>query len=160
MRININVNGKKYDLDVQPQERLLDTLRGKLRLTGAKEGCGEGECGACTVIMDGKAVNSCMILAYQARNTNIITIEGLAQQGQLDIIQKAFVNNGAVQCGYCTPGMVMSAKALLMSNPNPSEDEIRTTIAGNLCRCTGYVNIIKAIQAAANDVQQGASPNE
>ncbi|HEY3426499.1 MAG TPA: 2Fe-2S iron-sulfur cluster-binding protein, partial [Negativicutes bacterium] len=103
MEISMNVNGKRVNLEIEPQERLLDVLREKLRLTGAKEGCGEGECGACTVIMDGKAVNSCMILAFQARDTNIITIEGLAEFGELDILQKAFVNNGAVQCGYCTP---------------------------------------------------------
>ncbi|HEY3424899.1 MAG TPA: (2Fe-2S)-binding protein, partial [Negativicutes bacterium] len=133
---------------------LLDVLREKLRLTGAKEGCGEGECGACTVIMDGKAVNSCMILAFQARGATIITIEGLAEFGELDILQRAFVNNGAVQCGYCTPGMIMSAKALLLKNPNPSADEIRTAIAGNLCRCTGYLSIIKAIGAAAGEMKE------
>jgi len=153
MQISITVNGTNYNLDVEPQERLLDTLRTKLKLTGAKEGCGEGECGACTVIMDGKAVNSCMVLAYQARDTNIMTIEGLAQHGELDVIQNAFVENGAVQCGYCTPGMVMSAKALLMKNPDPSEEEIKTTISGNLCRCTGYLTITKAIQAAANELK-------
>jgi carbon-monoxide dehydrogenase small subunit len=159
MEISMNVNGKRVNLEIEPQERLLDVLREKLRLTGAKEGCGEGECGACTVIMDGKAVNSCMILAFQARDTNIITIEGLAEFGELDILQKAFVNNGAVQCGYCTPGMIMSAKALLLQNPNPSADEIKTAIAGNLCRCTGYLSIIKAIGAAANEMK-GAGQSE
>ncbi|WP_425058794.1 Nicotinate dehydrogenase small FeS subunit [Sporomusa carbonis] len=149
VEISMQVNGKQYHLTVAPEERLIDVLRQRLRLTGAKEGCGEGECGACTVIMDGKAVNSCMVLAYQARGANILTIEGLAPQGELDVIQQAFVANGAVQCGYCTPGMIMAAKALLMNNPNPSVEEIKTAIAGNLCRCTGYVNIVKAIQAAA-----------
>jgi xanthine dehydrogenase E subunit len=149
MIINVTVNGKEHLLDVEPEERLLDVLRNRLRLTGAKEGCGEGECGACTVIMDGKAVNSCLVLAYQARNSQILTIEGLAARGELDVIQKAFVENGAVQCGYCTPGMILSAKALLSSNPAPSESEIRAAIAGNICRCTGYINIIRAVQDAA-----------
>jgi aerobic-type carbon monoxide dehydrogenase small subunit (CoxS/CutS family) len=149
MIINLCVNGREHSVQIEPQERLLDVLRNKLRLTGAKEGCGEGECGACTVIMDGDAVNSCTVLAYQARDSKILTIEGLAAQGEQDIIQKAFINNGAIQCGYCTPGMILSAKALLLKNPKPSETEIRSAIAGNICRCTGYVNIIKAIQQAA-----------
>jgi aerobic carbon-monoxide dehydrogenase small subunit len=157
--ISLHVNGKQYYLIVEPEERLLDVLRQRLRLTGAKEGCGEGECGACTVIMDGDAVNSCMVLAYQARGADILTIEGLASKGELDAIQQAFITNGAIQCGYCTPGMIMSAKALLMKNPNPSVEEIKMTIAGNLCRCTGYVNIVKAIQAAACALK-GADPSE
>ena len=149
MNIYITVNGKEYCVDIEPQERLIDLLRNRLRLTGAKESCGEGECGACTVIMDGAAVTSCSVLAFQARGSNILTIEGLAPLGEMDVIQKAFVKNGAIQCGYCTPGMIMSAKALLMKNPDPSETEIRSAIAGNICRCTGYVNIVKAIQDAA-----------
>lgn len=155
MLINLTVNGKQHMLEVEPQERLLDILRLKLKLTGAKEGCGEGECGACTVIMNGAAVNSCMVLAYQARDVEILTIEGLAPNGGLDAVQHAFVENGAVQCGYCTPGMVMSTKALLMKNTNPTEAEIKEALAGNLCRCTGYVNIIKAVKAAAGELNGG-----
>lgn len=150
MIITLNVNERDYTLNVKPEDRLLDVLREQLNLTGPKEGCGEGECGACTVIMDGLAVNSCMILAYQARNKKVITIEGLAKNGELDPIQKSFIKNGAVQCGYCTPGMIMSAKALLMKNPHPTEEEIRMAIAGNLCRCTGYVNIVKAIKEVSS----------
>lgn len=149
MIIDFTVNGKKHTVEIEPQERLLDTLRLRLKLTGAKEGCGEGECGACTVIMNGEAVNSCMVLTYQARNAEILTIEGLAQNGGLDEVQQAFVDNGAVQCGYCTPGMVLSTKALLLKKNNPTEAEIKEALAGNLCRCTGYVNIVKAVRAAA-----------
>lgn len=156
MLIDLTVNGKRHVLlDAAPQERLIDLLRVRLKLTGVKEGCSEGECGACTVIMDGKAVNSCLVLAYQARNADITTIEGLAAGGGTDPIQQAFVEQGAVQCGYCTPGMIMSTKALLLHNPRPSEAEIREALAGNLCRCTGYVNIIKAVQAAAGLVNGG-----
>lgn len=151
MVITINVNQKEYSLDVSPEERLLDVLRERLGLTGVKEGCGEGECGACTVIMDGFAVNSCMVLAYQARGKKIVTIEGLAKNDELDPIQKSFIDNGAVQCGYCTSGMIMSAKALLMKNPKPTEEEIRMAMAGNLCRCTGYENIVKAIKKVSSD---------
>ena len=158
MNIKLTVNGKVYNVKVEPEERLLDLLRNKLRLTGAKEGCGEGECGACTVIMDGNAVNSCTVLAYQARDSKILTIEGLAPQGEMDAIQKAFVDNGAIQCGYCTPGMILSTKALLMKNPNPNETEIRTAIAGNICRCTGYVNIVKAIEQAATQLSGEGKP--
>jgi aerobic carbon-monoxide dehydrogenase small subunit len=155
MIISLTVNGRQHRLNVEPHERLLDLLRDRLRLTGAKEGCGEGECGACTVIMDKKAVNSCMVLAYQARGADILTIEGLAPLGEMDRIQQAFVDHGAVQCGYCTPGMIMAAKALLMKNPRPTEADIRSAIAGNICRCTGYLNIVKAIQAAADQADEG-----
>lgn len=155
MQIKLTVNGKLQELTVEPQERLLDLLRLKLKLTGAKEGCGEGECGACTVIMNGEAVNSCMVLAFQARDAEILTIEGLAADGGLDAVQQAFVDNGAIQCGYCTPGMIMSTKALLMKNANPTEAEIREALAGNLCRCTGYTNIIKAVKAAADELNGG-----
>lgn len=155
MLINLTVNGKQHTLEIEPQERLLDLLRLKLKLAGAKEGCGEGECGACTVIMNGEAVNACMVLAYQARNAEILTIEGLASDGELDIVQQTFVDNGAVQCGYCTPGMIMSTKALLLKNANPTEAEIREALAGNLCRCTGYVNIIKAVKTAADTLNGG-----
>lgn len=150
MELEMTVNGKAQRVRVNPNDRLLDVLRETLGLTGAKEGCsGEGECGACTVIMDGKAVNSCLVLALQARGKEIITIEGLESNGELDRLQQAFIDQGAIQCGYCTPGMIMAAKALLMENPHPSEAEIRLAIAGNLCRCTGYIKIIDAIQEVA-----------
>ncbi|MEQ9716499.1 MAG: (2Fe-2S)-binding protein [Candidatus Asgardarchaeum sp.] len=154
INIKFTVNGKKYNIDINPEERLLDVLRNKLNLTGVKEGCGEGKCGACTVIMDGLAVNSCLVLAYQVRDKEIITVEGLSRNGELDKLQQSFIENGAIQCGYCTPGMLLSAKALLLKNPNPTEEEIRTAIAGNLCRCTGYINIIKAIKNAATIYQK------
>ncbi|MFT9497640.1 (2Fe-2S)-binding protein [Anaerosolibacter sp.] len=148
MELSITVNDIAYKLDVNPRMRLLDVLRENLGLTGAKEGCGEGECGACTIIMDGLAINSCMVLAHQARGKKIITVEALAQDGELDRLQEAFINNGAVQCGYCTPGMLMSCKALLMNNPNPTDEEIRIAIEGNLCRCTGYIKIVQAVKEA------------
>lgn len=149
MELNMIVNDVEYHLDVDPRLRLLDVLRDYLKLTGTKEGCGEGECGACTVIMDDLAVNSCLVLAHQARGKRIITVEALEKDGELDSLQKAFIDHGAVQCGYCTPGMLMSCKALLMKNPNPTEEEIRIAIEGNLCRCTGYTKIIRAVQEAA-----------
>jgi len=162
MEIEMTVNGKAQKVQIKPDDRLLDVLRHTLGLTGAKEGCsGEGECGACTIIMDGKAVNSCLVLAFQARGKDIITIEGLEKNGELDRLQQAFIDNGAVQCGYCTPGMIMSAKALLIDNPHPSEADIRTSIAGNLCRCTGYINIINAIQeVAGTNLGKGGQVNE
>jgi aerobic-type carbon monoxide dehydrogenase small subunit (CoxS/CutS family) len=146
-RICINVNHRNHELDIQSDERLIDTLRDQLRLTSVKEGCGEGECGACTVLMDGEAVNACMVLTYQGRGRSILTLEGLSSEGGLDPIQEAFIQSGAIQCGYCTPGMIMAAKGLLIKNPSPTELEIREAIAGNLCRCTGYVNIIQAIRS-------------
>lgn len=148
MFIELTVNKKKYKLDVDPRKRLLDIIREDIGLTGTKEGCSEGECGACTVIMNKRAVNSCMILAVQARNKEIITVEGLEKDGELDELQKAFINKGAVQCGFCTPGMLMSCKALLMNNANPTEEEIKRAIEGNLCRCTGYNKIIEAVLEA------------
>ncbi|SHI13605.1 (2Fe-2S)-binding protein [Desulfosporosinus lacus] len=149
MQIEFKVNGKEHNMNVQPTIRLIDLLREELGLTGTKEGCGEGECGSCTVIMNGKAVNSCLVLAPQIRGQEIFTIEALEQDGQLSKIQQSFINNSAVQCGYCTPGMLMSAKALLMVNSHPSAKEIKTAIAGNLCRCTGYNKIVQAIQEVA-----------
>ncbi|KXG76452.1 (2Fe-2S)-binding protein [Thermotalea metallivorans] len=149
MELDMIVNEVEYHLDIDPRLRLLDVLRDYLKLTGTKEGCGEGECGACTVIMDDLAVNSCLVLAHQARGKRIITIEALEKDGELDSLQKAFIDHGAVQCGYCTPGMLMSCKALLIKNPNPTEEEIRIAIEGNLCRCTGYTKIIRAVQEAA-----------
>jgi aerobic carbon-monoxide dehydrogenase small subunit len=147
--ITLTVNGRKYTDEVSPTMRLVDLLRDRFYLNGSKEGCGEGECGACTVLMDGKAVLSCLVLAFQADGSEIITIEGLSRNGELDPIQQAFVDNGAIQCGYCTPGMIMSTKALLMKNAEPTEEDIRTAISGNLCRCTGYTKIVDAIKEAA-----------
>ncbi|HHT62988.1 MAG: (2Fe-2S)-binding protein [Bacillota bacterium] len=151
MEISLHVNGKTYRLNVDPRKRLIDVLRDDLNLTGTKEGCGEGECGACTVILDGQAVNSCLVLACQARDKEILTVEGLARNGELDSLQKSFIEHGAVQCGFCTPGMLMSAKALLIKNPHPTEQEIKEAVAGNLCRCTGYNKIIAAIKKVAED---------
>ena len=148
-QIGLTVNGTLYELGVQPWETLLEVIRDKLGLTGTKEGCGLGECGACTVIMDGKTVNSCLVLAVEADGKQITTIEGLADGDKLHPIQEAFITVGGLQCGFCTPGMIMSAKALLDENPHPSEDEIRRGIAGNLCRCTGYTKIIESITSAA-----------
>lgn len=150
--ISFTINGEKVRLEVEPNKTLLKMIREDLNLTGAKEGCGAGECGSCTVIVDGKAVNSCMMLAVEADGRDILTVEGLAKNGVLDTLQDAFINNAALQCGYCTPGMLMSAKALLMRNPNPSEDEIKEAIGGNLCRCTGYKVILDAIKEAAGQI--------
>ena len=147
MLLEMNVNGSDVRVEVEAHERLLDVLRDKLYLTSVKEGCSEGECGACTVIMNQRAVASCTLLAMQARGSEIITVEGLEQKGELDVIQTAFIENGAVQCGFCTPGMILSCKALLMKQPNPSELEIKKAIEGNLCRCTGYNKIVDAVQA-------------
>lgn len=151
MQLVLTVNGMTYEVEAQSTARLLDVLRDQLGLTGSKEGCGEGECGACTVIVDGKAVNSCMMLAVQARGKEVLTVEGLAQDGELDVLQQKFIEYGAVQCGFCTPGMLMSAKALLMGNPVPSEQDIRVALAGNLCRCTGYTKIFEAFEAAREE---------
>ncbi len=149
MLLEFKVNGIARSLEVDPAQRLIDVLRDQLDLTGTKEGCGEGECGACTVIMGGRAVNACLVLGLQAQGQEVVTIEGLAQDGRLDPLQKAFIDEGAIQCGFCSPGMLMSAKALLLQNPNPGEAEIRSAIAGNLCRCTGYQKIVKAVQTVA-----------
>ena len=149
MLLEFTVNGIERAVAIEPGTRLIDVLRGHLDLTGTKEGCGEGECGACTVIMDGVAVNACLVLGLQARGRQVITVEGLSVQGELDPLQKAFISEGAIQCGYCSPGMLMSSKALLMKNPHPTEAEIRSAIAGNLCRCTGYTKIIQAVQTVA-----------
>jgi carbon-monoxide dehydrogenase small subunit len=147
--MTLTVNGTPYEVAIEPQQSLLQLLREELHLTGTKEGCSEGECGACTVLLDGKTVDSCLIFALETQGREVTTIEGLAQGDQLHPVQKAFAEYGAVQCGFCTPGMILAAKALLDSNPHPTEVEIRQGISGNLCRCTGYVKIVEAIQAAA-----------
>jgi len=142
------LNGHSVETLVEPHWTLLDLLRDKLELTGTKEGCGQGECGACTVLLDGLAVNACLFPVLEAEGREMTTIEGLAgPDGSLHPLQEAFINYGAVQCGFCTPGMILSAKALLDENPHPAEDDIRTALAGNFCRCTGYAQIIQAIQS-------------
>ena len=153
MKIEITVNGRKRQFDVEPNKLLLNLVRDELYLTGTKYGCGIGECGACTVHLDGEAVLACMILAVDADGKQVDTIEGVAEDGNLDPVQKAFIEEGAIQCGFCTPGFIMTTKALLKENPNPTEDEIREYLKGNYCRCTGYVNIIKAVQSAATKLQ-------
>jgi len=152
--INLKINGETYELNVKPNILLLDLIRDEIGLTGTKRGCDTGECGACTVIIEGKAVNSCLVLAVEADGKNIVTIEGLAKNGKPHPLQEAFTEEGAVQCGFCTPGMILSAKALLDKNINPTEEEIKRAIAGNLCRCTGYTKIIKAIYAAAKKMKK------
>ncbi|MFQ5879710.1 MAG: (2Fe-2S)-binding protein [Dehalococcoidia bacterium] len=147
--VRLRVNGDAHDLFVDTRQSLLEALRDGLHLTGAKEGCGNGNCGACTVIMDGRAVDSCLVLALEAEGHDITTIEGLARDGQLHPLQRAFIDIGGLECGFCTPGFIMSAKVLLDANSKPSEHEIRTAIAGNLCRCTGYDKIVRAIMAVA-----------
>jgi carbon-monoxide dehydrogenase small subunit len=153
-QIEVTVNGILYELSVQPWETLLDVIREHLGLTGTKEGCGLGECGACTVIMDGKTVNSCLVLAFEADSRVITTIEGLANGDELHPIQEAFIKCGGLQCGFCTPGMIMSTKALLEKNPSPDEEEIRKAIAGNFCRCTGYTKIIESVKVAAKNMRR------
>lgn len=153
--IELTINGVDYKLGVDENLRLLDLIREELGLLGAKEGCGEGECGGCTVIMDGKTVHSCLVMAFQAHGSNILTIEGLEKDGKIHPIQEAFIDLGAVQCGFCTPGMILSAKALLDKNPNPTRDEIREGISGNLCRCTGYNKIIDAVERAIEYMEEG-----
>jgi len=147
--IEMNVNGEKHSLSVKPNMTLLDVLRNRLGLTGTKYGCGTGGCGACTVLIEGKPISSCLTLAITIEGKEIMTIEGMARDGKLHPIQEEFVKSGAIQCGYCTPGFVLTAKALLDENPNPTREEIRHYIRGNICRCTGYVKIVDAIVAAA-----------
>ena len=151
---NFIVNGKSIKLSSDPTRTLLSVLREELQLKGAKEACGQGDCGACVVVIDDKAVNSCLVLVGQIDGAEIITVEGLAKQGSLKKLQDHFIEKWAFQCGYCTSGMLMSAYALLLSNPNPTEEEIRTSIAGNLCRCTGYNEIVEAIEAFASETAQ------
>lgn len=151
MKISLRVNGKFFTFDVDERKRLIDLLRNDLKLTGTKEGCSEGECGACTVLVDSLAVTSCTMLAAQVDGREVITIEGLYNDEQIDILQKKFIEYGAVQCGYCSPGFIMSAKSLMMNKKNPSLYDIKRYIEGNLCRCTGFMKIIEAIESAINE---------
>lgn len=156
-RITLKVNGSLEVVDISGNMTLLQMLREKLALTGTKNGCASGECGACTVLMNGDAVNSCMVLAAECDGAEIITVEGLAKNGEMDIVQKTLIDLGAVQCGFCTPGVLISARALLNRNPHPSEYEIRDALSGNLCRCTGYNRIVEAVKVAAEiEGQEGA----
>ena len=152
--MNLRVNGEPVQLLVEEDETLLDVLRDRLFLTGTKRGCGEGQCGHCTVILNGKAVNSCLTLALEAEGSQVLTIEGLAQGNSLHPIQKAYVEAGAIQCGYCTPGMVMAIYSLLQQNPQPSEEEIREGIKGVMCRCTGYYKIVEAVKMASAELSK------
>ena len=148
-RINLTVNGELEQVDVPGNITLLEMLRESLAFTGTKNGCAAGECGACTVMMNGEPVNSCLVLAAECDGAEIITVEGLAQDAQLDAVQSAIIDAGGVQCGFCTPGILISSRALIDRNPNPSEDEIKAALVGNLCRCTGYVRIVEGVKEAA-----------
>ena len=156
-KISITLNGKKTDLEVPSHRLLLDLLRDEIGLTGTKEGCGTGDCGACTVLLNGKPVNSCLIFSGELDGADLVTIEGLKIGPELHPVQRAFVQDGGVQCGYCTSGMLMMSKALLDENPDPSEEDIRFAISGNLCRCTGYAKIVKAVQDAARELRERRS---
>ena len=149
--IHLTLNGESRAFTVEPQETLLHVLRERAHLTGAKKGCDLGECGACTVIMDGRAVNSCCVFAIEADGSTVETIEGIGTADEPHPLQQAFIDAGAIQCGYCTPGMIMSAEALLRKNPDPTEDEIRLALSGNICRCSGYVQIVRAVKRAAKE---------
>ena len=154
MIIRFILNGQNVSKDLDPSRRLIDVLREDFLLTGAKEGCGEGECGSCTVLLDGRAVHSCLVLAGQLEGHEVLTVEGLAENGELDAIQTAFIENSAIHCGFCTPGMIMSAKALLLQNPDPSGEEIREALSGNICRCSDYRQIVMAVKAAAKKLRE------
>ena len=154
MKITIDVNGKRQRFDVEPSTLLLNLIRDEMSLTGTKYGCGIGECGACTVLLNGDAVLACMMLAVDADGHRVDTVEGLNDGNKLHPIQQAYLDEGAVQCGFCTPGFIMSTKALLDKNPSPNEAEIREHLNGNICRCTGYVNIVKAVQSAAAKMKE------
>ena len=156
-KIQLIVNDVAYDVEIEPGELLVDVLRGRLDLIGTKKGCGTGDCGSCTVIMDGKPVTSCLVLAVAAEGKSIMTVEGLEKDGQLHPLQQSFIDHDAIQCGYCTPGLLMVSKALLDDNSHPTEAEVRAGIAGNLCRCTGYQKIVEAIMAAADVMSGGGS---
>jgi len=152
--INLKINNEFHQVVVKPGESLVDMLRNRLRLTGTKKGCNEGDCGACTVIMNGRPVNSCLVLAVEADGADILTIEGLAQGSKLHPLQDAFMKYGGYQCGFCTPGMILTAKALLDENPDPSDEEIKQGISGNVCRCTGFVKIVESIREAAKVIRE------
>lgn len=156
MIVRFVLNGQRVCPDLDPSRRLIDVLREDFYLTGAKEGCGEGECGSCTVLLDGLPVHSCLVLAGQLEGHEVLTIEGLAANGELDVIQNAFVENSAIHCGFCTPGMIMSAKGLLMKSPDPTEREIREALSGNICRCSDYRQIVMAVKDAARRLQEAA----
>jgi aerobic carbon-monoxide dehydrogenase small subunit len=158
VKITLHVNGEAREVDVSPWKRLLDVVREDLRLTGTKEGCGEGECGACTVLLDGKPVKSCTMFGVQADGRSITTVEGLMANGALSPIQAAFKEEHGLQCGYCTPGMMLVGSALIEQNDDPSDEDVRWAISGNVCRCTGYMNIVKAIQAAAAATRDASVP--
>jgi carbon-monoxide dehydrogenase small subunit len=151
--LKINVNEEDYQLFVEPRTTLLELLREELYLTGAKDGCGEGICGSCTVLLDGRPVRACLTLAVEAAGHHITTVEGLAEGETLDPLQQAFIDHGAVQCGFCTPGMLMAARALLLEDPHPDEKKIARALSGNICRCTGYTKIVEAVAAAAEDTR-------
>ena len=153
--ISMTVNGDSHELLVDPGWTLLETLRDRLRLTGTKEGCSNGNCGACTVMINGRTANACLVLAVEMAGSEITTVEGIASQGKLNVVQEAFIKDGALQCGFCTPGFIVSTTALLQRDPDPSEQEIRMRLAGNLCRCTGYDKIIRSVQAAAEEMRKG-----
>lgn len=157
MQVTFMVNGERVRLETEPDRRLLDLLREDLELTGTKEGCGEGECGACTVLLDGEAVHACLVPAVSLEGRSVLTIEGLEQNGVLSPLQEAFVKEGAIQCGFCTPGMILSAYGLLSQNPHPTDAEIRRALAGNLCRCSGYQQIQKAVRRAAEEASPGCN---
>ena len=156
MIVHFILNNQPVSRDLPPDRRLIDVLREDFLLTGAKESCGEGECGACTILLDGRAVHACLVLAGQLEGHEVLTIEGLAQNDELDIIQNAFVEHVAIQCGFCTPGMIMSTKGLLLQNPSPTDGEIRVALSGNICRCSGYVQIIAAVRDAAKKLREVA----
>ena len=147
--IQLDVNGLKSEVVVEPRQTLLDVLRYDIKLTGTKEGCGDGNCGSCTVLIDGQPINSCLVFAVEMEGHAITTIEGVSQDGKLHPLQQAFIDEGAVQCGFCTPGLILTGKAILDANPHPTETQIRQSIAGNLCRCTGYDKIVRAILMAS-----------
>ena len=153
--IKLRVNGESYEVAVEPRKLLVDVLRDNLGLTGTKKACDFGNCGSCTVLMDGKSILSCLILAIEAQGKDILTVEGMAKDGQFHPLQQAFIDHGAIQCGFCTPGMLLSAKALLDENPRPTTAEVKEALAGNLCRCTGYVKIIEAVEATAQKMKGG-----
>jgi carbon-monoxide dehydrogenase small subunit len=155
----MRINGSDYQISVEPHHTLLTVLREQLNITGPKECCGVGECGACTVLVDGKAINACLVLAVEMDGHEIITIEGLGGPEKLSPLQQAFIDTGAVQCGFCTPGMILAAQYLLNTNPNPTEADVRTALAGNLCRCTGYARIISAVLRAAQNGRDELHPN-